>query len=106
MKITKIGDLIPHRQSLQELWGKEEFQLVLGLLLVLKQEAVDSFASARLIDVSAENVKTASARLQTQYNLASLLLELPTRLKVLEEQKEQREQANTKMSQAQEGGEL
>ena len=74
--------------------------------MCLKEEATLSWAGARLIDVSAETVKTVTATLQERFRLTSLLLELPARLKAMEEQEEKQRTQVAKMTQAQEGGEL
>jgi gas vesicle protein len=90
---------------LQELWLKEEFQPVMGLLHNLKEEAL-SWARYDTTKESADTVKAISTRISTQLRVAEILLELPQRLRVLEEQLKHREAQTLKMRHSQEGGEV
>jgi gas vesicle protein len=105
MKINKIEDLIPYRVALQELWLKEEFQPVMGLLNSLKEEAL-SWARYDTTKESADTVKAISARVSTQLRVTEILLELPQRLRALEEQLNHQEVQTLKMKRSQEGGEV
>jgi gas vesicle protein len=105
MEINKIEDLIPYRVALQELWLKEEFQPVMGLLASLKEEAL-SWARYDTTKESADTVKAISARVSTQLRVTEILLELPQRLRTLEEQLRHQEAQTLKMRHSQEGGEV
>ena len=105
MEINKVGDLIPYRLSLKELWVKEEFQPVLGLLNSLKEEAILEFRMLELSE-NAEEVKTHVAILKTQLNIAGMFLQLPTVIKEAEEQIAQKEKHSMRLRQSQEGSNL
>ena len=105
MEINKVGDLIPYRQLLKELWGREEFQPVLGLLNSLKQEAIDGVRILNL-QKSAEEVKTHIAILKTQLNLANMLLQLPEVVEEIEENIEAQSRKVTTFKSSQEGSNL
>jgi DNA mismatch repair ATPase MutL len=91
--------------ALQELWLKEEFQPVMGLLSSLKEEAL-SWARYDTTKESADTVKALSARVSTQLRVTEILLELPRRLRTLEEQLKHRESQTLRMHHSQEGGEV
>jgi gas vesicle protein len=91
--------------ALQELWLREEFQPVVGLLNSLKEEAL-SWARYDTTKESAEIVKAISTRISTQLRVAETLLELPQRLRTLEEQLKHQEAQTLKMRHSQEGGEV
>ena len=105
MEINKVGDLIPYHKSLKELWDKEEFQPVLGLLSSLKEEAI---VGLRVLDLklSAEEVKTHAAILKTQLNLANMFLQLPAVVKEVEQNIEAQKNKVVAFKNSQEGGEL
>jgi gas vesicle protein len=105
MEINKIEDLIPYRVALQELWLKEEFQPVMELLNSLKEEAL-SWARYDTTKESADTVKAISTRISTQLRVTEILLELPQRLRTLEEQLKHQEDQTLKMRRSQEGGEV
>ena len=105
MEINKIEDLIPYRVALQELWLKEEFQPVMGLLNSLKEEAL-SWARYDTTKESADTVKAISTKISTQLRVVETLLELPQRLRTLEEQLKHQEDQTLKMRRSQEGGEV
>ena len=107
MEIKTVGDLIPYRQSLLELWGKEEFQPVLALLCSIKEEAVTSFRILdRLGEEDAVQVKAKLAVARSQYNLAAMLEKLPDVIKETENQIQQTQAKKLAVVQAQEKGEI
>jgi hypothetical protein len=77
----------------------------MGLLHNLKEEAL-SWARYDTTKESADTVKAISTRISTQLRVAEILLELPQRLRVLEEQLKHREAQTLKMRHSQEGGEV
>ena len=103
MEIKTVADLIPYRQSLQELWLKEEFQPVIQLLSSLRQEAISKIESMP-VNLEASTAKAGASIISTELKFTGLLLNLPTRLKELEEQFNQKEQTALKMKHSQEGG--
>ena len=105
MEINKIEDLIPYRVSLQELWLKEEFQPVVEMLKNLQREAFN-WARFDTTKLSAEEVKALSVRISTQLRVTEVFLELPQRLRALDEQQKYQEASVLKMRQSQEGGEI
>lgn len=105
MEIKTVGDLIPYRQSLLELWGKEEFQPVLSLLSSLKEEGV-TFLRTTKVDAPEAELRARVATIKTQINLAGMFLELPAVVKEVEEQLERNANKLTQIKEAQEGGEI
>jgi gas vesicle protein len=105
MEINKIEDLTPYRVALQELWLKEEFQPVMGLLNSLKEEAL-SWARYDTTKESADTVKAISTKISTQLRVVETLLELPQRLRTLEEQLQHQGSQKLKMERSQERGEV
>jgi hypothetical protein len=103
MEIKTVADLIPYRPSLQELWLKEEFQPVLILLARLRQEAISKIENMPP-NLEASTAKAGASIISTELRFTGLLLNLPTRLKELEEQIKQKEQSVLKMKHSQEGG--
>lgn len=78
---------------------------MVGLLNSLKEEAL-SWARYDTTKESAEIVKAISTRISTQLRVAETLLELPQRLRTLEEQLKHQEAQTLKMRHSQEGGEV
>ena len=103
MEINRIQDLIPYHKSLVDLWEQEGFQPVRLFLKAMREEALIGFRTLELKE-PAETVKTRTAVLRTQYNLANLLLELPKAIKDAEALQEMQEQQKMKFKDAQEGG--
>jgi gas vesicle protein len=91
--------------ALQELWLKEEFQPVMGLLNSLKEEAL-SWARYDTTKESADTVKAISTKISTQLRVVEILLELPQRLRTLEEQLQHQGSQKLKMKRSQERGEV
>ena len=104
MEIKTVGELIPYRASLKELWGKEEFQPVLALLNSLKQEAIDGVRALEIKEGFATGVRISS--LKTQLNLANLFVNLPDVIKDVEDNQERIGQKIAQMKKAQEGAEV
>jgi len=77
----------------------------MGLLNSLKEEAL-SWARYDTTKESADAVKAISTKISTQLKVAEILLELPQRLRTLEEQLEHQKARVTKMKRSQEGGEI
>ena len=78
---------------------------MMGLFNSLKEEAL-SWARYDTTKESADTVKAISARVCTQLRVAEILLELPQRLRTLEEQLKHQEAQTLKMKHSQEGGEI
>lgn len=105
MEIKSVADLVAYRQSLKELWGKEEFQPVLAFLSSMKEEGVNGVRAVNLKE-SAEDVKAVVATLKTQINFAHLLLNLPEAIRLAEEAIEKQDQRKLAYMKSQEGGSL
>lgn len=105
MEIRQVGDLIPYRSSLKDLWDKEEFQPVLKLLSSMKEESVLGVRALNLTE-DAETVKTKVAVLKTQLNFANMMLELPAVIKETEEQIERNKVQKHRIANAQEKGDI
>jgi hypothetical protein len=78
---------------------------VVGILNSLKEEAL-SWARYDTTKESAETVKAISVKISTQLRVTEILLELPQRLRTLEEQLGHQEAQTLKMQRSQEGGEI
>src|SRR5208283_824840 len=105
MQVNKLEDLVPYQRSLLELWGREEFQPVMGLLNRLKEEAI-SWARYDAVNETAEKVKATSAKISTQLRLVEMLIELPERLKVVAKIAERQKAQGMRLVNTVEGGEL
>ena len=105
MEINKVGDLIPYLKSLQELWGKEEFQPVLALFKGLHQEQVGAVQSIKL-DNKSEDIKAEVAVLKSRLNLLSLFYNLPENVRKAKEDFESRAVVGDKLEKAREGGSI
>lgn len=78
---------------------------MMELLNSLKEEAL-SWARYDTTKESADTVKAISTRISTQLRVTEILLELPQRLRTLEEQLKHQEDQTLKMRRSQEGGEV
>src|ERR1700735_836422 len=67
-EIKGIADLVPYHKSLKELWAREEFQPVLGLLASLRADAEMEVKRAN-IERPAEDCKAALAMIRIKLNL-------------------------------------
>lgn len=104
MEIKSIKDLIQYRQSLKELWDKEEFQPVLAFLSSMYEEAVDGIRSLNIQEGFATAVRVAT--LKNQMNFANLFFKLPEAIKLAEEMQEKAEAQALKFQSSQEGGSI
>jgi hypothetical protein len=105
VEIKTIGDLIPYKQSLRELWAKEEFQPVLSLLKNSYQEQCNAVTGIDLSHAS-EDVKTEVAVLKTRMIVFILLFDLPGNIQNVEDQLAKNQDKVVKFKASQEGGEL
>ena len=78
---------------------------MIQLLSSLRQEAISKIESMP-VNLEASTAKAGASIISTELKLTGLLLNLPTRLKELEEQIEHEEQAVLKMKSAQEVGNI
>jgi hypothetical protein len=78
---------------------------VMGLLNSLKEEAL-SWARYDTTKESADTVKAISTKISTQLRVVEILLELPQRLRTLEEQLKHQDSQTLRMKRSQEGGEI
>ena len=103
MEIKGIADLVPYHKSLKELWAREEFQPVLGLLASLRADAVMEVKRAN-IERPAEDCKAALAMIRIKLNLLDSFTHLPDEIAAAAQLKEHQEQHRDKMVQSQESG--
>jgi len=105
MEISKVGDLLPYRKSLQELWEREEFQPVLAYLSRVRQEAYEAMCALNLLD--SDEVIAAKTRIQvTQLKSFNSVLQLPQVLKEIEDRNERVASKLEQYQASQERGEL
>lgn len=86
------------------MWDKEEFQPVLALFNSLKEEAIMDIRRADITGDSAENIKALAGAIKIKINMTSMLIELPERIKEIEEQQGREKTKLSAMKAAQEGG--
>jgi hypothetical protein len=103
MEIKTVGDLIPYRASLKELWGREEFQPVVALFSSMRDEAIMGVRTLGIIGATPHDVIATASQLKTQLNLTNMLLELPAVIKEMEDRLAQVEMKKGRMREAQEG---
>lgn len=79
---------------------------MLALLNSLRKEALDRFKGSQFLTMDSTNAKATVTALQSQLQIAEILLELPANLKKIEELEEQREHKHLQMVAAREGGSI
>ena len=95
-EITKLEDLIPHLDSLKELWEREDrFQPVLKLLASLYKDSADRCLGARRTGDA--KLEFELAELAAQARVYSMLYSLPEYLKKAKDELENRSRVMEKL---------
>ena len=105
MEIKTVGELIPYKASLQELWGQEEFQPVLALLRGMKEEAVMNVRTIQDFDTP-DGIKTHALKAKFMLNLTSMLIELPSYIQKAQDDINASQNKAAAMKSATEGGSI
>lgn len=103
MEINKVGDLIPYKQSLMELWDKVEFLPVRLLCKAWWEESIQEMRALEL-KMPEPELRAAVSVIKTKLNFAGTLYDLPSVIQQAEQQIKDNEAKKIKFAASQESG--